>query len=100
MALKLGKPVEVQELLAKPTGRKLSERDVELNSLVLQAADENNIALAFPWDYEPEKVLTARAALQRAIKRNGLEGHVFVSSRPGLLYVSQMRLSNKGRPKS
>lgn len=98
MALKLGTPVPVADLMKSP-GRKLSDRDVALGEFVLEAAKAENKALALPWDYAPEKPLTARAALVRAVKRNGLEGKVHVSARDGLLYVSQVKLSNRGRAK-
>jgi hypothetical protein len=99
MALSIGKPVAVAELIAKPTGRRLNERDLELGDLVRKVAEPENAEVAYPWDFAPEKPLTARAAAVRAIKRHGLSGVVFVSSKDGSLWFSQERLSARGRPK-
>jgi hypothetical protein len=98
MALKIGKPVPTAELIAKPTGRKLSERDLELTELVRKVAEDADNS--FPWDFAPDKPLTARAAAVRAIKRAGLEGTVFVSSKDGMLWFGQEKLSHRGRPKT
>lgn len=89
----------VAELIAKPSGggRQLTPRDVALDALVLKANQPENAETALGWKYSPEKLVTARAAAQRAIKRNGLVDKVFVATKSDMLWFSQQRISNRGR---
>jgi hypothetical protein len=98
--LDLGEPVPVSELIAVPATRQPSPRDLALDDLVARVATDDFKDKAISWKYTPEKLVTARAAGQRAIKRNGLEGKVFVSAKADLLWFSQQRLSNRGRKSS
>lgn len=96
--LDLGDPVPVEELLAKPEKASVTNpRDIALDELVAEVNLPANADKAYPWRYSPEKLVTARAAAIRAVKRNGLDGKVFVSTKGDLLYFSQKPLSNRGR---
>ena len=99
-AIKVGKPLSVDDLLKKPAprGRQSSPRDVELDRLVNEVSVGPK-SQVLPWTYDG-KPATARLAARKAIERSGLE--VFVSSRSdhrGVLLFSRVPLSGRQGPK-
>jgi hypothetical protein len=84
----------LDEVLSKPSGggRQPSPRDLALDQLVVKASLPDNAEKVFAWNYSPDKKMTATAAAKRSIKRTGMDGKVFVSSKGDQLYFSQTPL--------
>ena len=95
-AIKVEKPLSVEDLMKKPTprGRQASPRDVDsIGSLKEVAAGPRSQVLPWRFDGKPP---TARLAAKKAIERSGLE--VFVEqprTSPGLLLFSRVPLSGR-----
>lgn len=99
--LSIGIPVEAAELTKKAGGggRKPTPRDLALDEFVKFVNQPENAEKAFPWDFSPDKLVTARAAAQRALKRTGLSDVVFMATKGNQIWFSQTKLTNRGRPR-
>jgi hypothetical protein len=100
-AIKVEKPISLEELQRKPAprARERNPRDVELEKLVNEVAAGPNSQVT-PWRYEPTKTATARLAINKVIKASGLE--VYASTRPGhpgLILLSRTPLTKRKGPK-
>lgn len=92
--LKVGKPLTVDELTAKPASRRrVNPRDEELAKLVIEVAAGPR-SQVLPWRYEG-KLATARLAAKKAIQRADVVGSVYASTRvdhEGVILFSRVPL--------
>ena len=92
--IKVGKPLNLDDLQRKPTprGHAVSPRDADLARLVNEVS-VGAASQVLPWHYEG-KAATARAAATKVVKAAGAT--VYVSSRPdmpGVLLFSRVPLT-------
>ena len=95
--IKVGKPLNIEDLRKPSGGRKPNPRDEELKLLVREVSvgPESQV---IPWTLGDQKVATARLAANRVIKQ--LDLPVFVAthrSHPGVLLFSRQPLSARKR---
>ncbi len=95
--IKVGKPLNLEDLERKPTprgGRYVSPRDEDLLRLVNEVS-VGAASQVLPWHYDG-KAATARTAANKVIKAAGAT--VYVSSRPdmpGVLLFSRVPLTDR-----
>lgn len=95
--IKVGKPLNLDDLQKKPTTRILrtNPRDEDLTRLVYEVS-VGPASQVLPWHFEG-KAATARAAANKVVKASGA-AKVYVSSRPdmpGVLLFSRVPLSGR-----